>query len=406
MHDHIPPVLDTLDAALAEAAEVAEPKSVDDVARVANRLRNRLDYPDDLILVALAGGTGSGKSSLFNALTSSDTADVGGVRPTTSVPMVSLPDSKPHVFGDYLESFSPLETTTHPDLDWLALIDLPDTDSVIVDHRFAVERILPRVDMVVWVVDVEKYRDDALHRGFLRDLVPFEDQLLFVMNQVDRLPAAEQSPLLEDLKRALLEDGFVDPLVLGTAARPTIGPTSGVPQLLDALRAKAGGSVVAKLLVDLERVVSEMTGAIGASGIDFESRRGELCRDVARLAVQGDAVQASRRVAGFFAALADELVGKPSEAALEVSAHVGEELRGILRTAEAEVPIDLISKRGFLSSNVQDRNIDARTDFVERRLLSYVDEMMKPVLRSRAVAISRLAELATAAGGLRSAHER
>src|SRR5699024_494546 len=61
-----------VDAALVAA-------SLADVAQVERRLALGVD----LTVVALVGGTGSGKSSLFNAISGLSFADVGAIRPTT-----------------------------------------------------------------------------------------------------------------------------------------------------------------------------------------------------------------------------------------------------------------------------------------------------------------------------------
>ena len=57
---------------------------VDDAAGVVERAGTRLKLSAEHTVVALAGATGSGKSSTFNALTGLDLAAVGVRRPTTS----------------------------------------------------------------------------------------------------------------------------------------------------------------------------------------------------------------------------------------------------------------------------------------------------------------------------------
>ena len=55
------------------------------------------------------------------------------------------------------------------DLGNVVVLDLPDIDSLEAGHRAAVEAVLPKVDVVAWVTDPEKYADAVLHDDFLRD---------------------------------------------------------------------------------------------------------------------------------------------------------------------------------------------------------------------------------------------
>ena len=73
---------------LRRAAEAArgrlDDELVDEALAVADRASARLSLGADQTVVALAGSTGSGKSSTFNALTGLDLAAIGVRRPTTS----------------------------------------------------------------------------------------------------------------------------------------------------------------------------------------------------------------------------------------------------------------------------------------------------------------------------------
>ena len=55
-------------------------------------------------------------------------------------------------------------------LDGLVLLDLPDHDSTELSHRLQVDRLVQLVDVMVWVVDPQKYADAALHERYLRPL--------------------------------------------------------------------------------------------------------------------------------------------------------------------------------------------------------------------------------------------
>ena len=111
-------------------------------------------------IVALVGATGSGKSSLFNALSGMEIADVGARRPLTSQPMacvwgddgagplldwLGVPD------GRRVTRESVLDADKEADLRGLVLLDLPDHDSTAVTHRLEVDRLVGLVDLLVWV---------------------------------------------------------------------------------------------------------------------------------------------------------------------------------------------------------------------------------------------------------------
>src|SRR6476469_4414768 len=76
--------VDGLERAAAGARGRVDDAVVDDAAAVAARAAGRLKLSADHTVVALAGATGSGKSSTFNALSGLELSAVGVRRPTTS----------------------------------------------------------------------------------------------------------------------------------------------------------------------------------------------------------------------------------------------------------------------------------------------------------------------------------
>ncbi|MYS24849.1 50S ribosome-binding GTPase [Streptomyces sp. DvalAA-14] len=271
---------------------LAEPGEL--LARIGERRRLSLDHT----VVALAGATGSGKSSLFNMLAGRNLSTVGVRRPTTARPIsctwqtahaVGLLDRlgiATHdrytgrgrldgpVFaggagfarssvGDAAQAGERGRGAEEQSLDGLVLIDLPDHDSAAPDHREQVERLLRLVDVVVWVVDPEKYADAVLHESYLRPLAGHADVTLLVLNQVDRLPEDTAHLVLDDLRRLLDEDGLAvgehgeaGAVVLATSALTG----QGVPDLRAALaqivteRAAAG----LRLAADMDRTASRL----------------------------------------------------------------------------------------------------------------------------------------------------
>nr|WP_051876357.1 hypothetical protein [Cellulosimicrobium sp. MM] len=106
------------------------------------------------------------------------------------------------------------------------LLDLPDHDSVVVEHRVRAERLVERADLLVWVVDPQKYADAALHERYLRPLAGHGSVVVLVLNQVDRLTPADADACLADLRRLAAEDGLADARVLGSRPAPARAWTS------------------------------------------------------------------------------------------------------------------------------------------------------------------------------------
>lgn len=166
--------------------------------------------------VALAGATGSGKSTLFNALAGTQLSEAGVRRPTTALPVACTWGAEAgRASGRLLDRLGVPGHARHhapdpesADLDGLVLIDLPDHDSVATEHRETADRILEKVDAVVWVVDPEKYADAVLHERYLRRLAGHAEVTFVVLNQTDRLARDAVDAVLDDLRRLLDEDGM------------------------------------------------------------------------------------------------------------------------------------------------------------------------------------------------------
>jgi len=321
MHDRIVGLVPMIDQTLADCVGVIDEQSLEPVAQMRNRLLARLAYPEDVLLAALAGGTGSGKSSLFNAVAGEDVASTSGVRPTTSHPQALVPRSRASGLAGYLDEMGIDDRVADERHDWLCLIDLPDTDSVEVDHRLRVDSLLPRIDCVVWVVDPEKYRDAALHHGYLAPMAAYQSQFVFVLNQSDRLQGEEVSRVKADLVAALLEDGIEEPTVLATVAQPSAGPSLGIDALVDHLKQKLGGSVYEKMLVDLRTGCAALLEAPGGGpGVEFGARWERVVDDAVARIDGGDRSGAGQQLAAFLEGIAEETGGELGRSIGEIAA--------------------------------------------------------------------------------------
>jgi GTP-binding protein EngB required for normal cell division len=239
---------------------------------VTGRAGQRLALSRDHTVVALAGATGSGKSSLFNALSQLELSAVGVRRPTTG-------DAHACVWGasnsaellDWLGvpgkfrfvRESALDADDEAALRGLILLDLPDFDSIVATHRTEVDRLLALVDLVVWVTDPQKYADQVIHTDYLTAFHEHRDVTVVVLNQADRLSTADAQRCVSDLTRLLAADGLADVPVLPISA---VGAEPG----LAALRQLLEGAVAAKqamlhrLETDLDTATAALARTIGA----------------------------------------------------------------------------------------------------------------------------------------------
>ncbi len=259
--------------ALGEAAELCSGRVPDEVVaearRVVTQTDRRLAVSGAATVVALAGATGSGKSSTFNALTGTDLATVGVRRPTTSSALAcSFGDDSAEELLDWLAVPRRHGLEAAPEvaagLDGLVLLDLPDHDSTQAAHRTEVDRLVQLVDMLIWVVDPQKYADAALHDRYLKPLASHAAVMMVVLNQVDTLTPEQRDQCLRDLRRLLAAEGLGAAEVLAVSARTGEG--------LPALRSRLGQRVSEKkaaatrLAADVSATAARLAEASGTGG--------------------------------------------------------------------------------------------------------------------------------------------
>jgi GTP-binding protein EngB required for normal cell division len=265
---------------LERAVEAAEGRLPDDIVgparEVVDRAGQRLRLSADHTVVALAGATGSGKSSLFNALCGLDLAAIGVRRPTTSwalacawgpegagdlLDWAGIPRRHQVARGSMLDS-----SDADQEMQGLVLLDLPDHDSTEVSHHLEVDRLVQFADLLVWVLDPQKYADAAIHDRYLRPLARHGDVMVVVLNQVDRLAPADVPDAVSDIRRLLAADGLPDVPVLPVSATAGTG--------LDRLRDVLTGAVAAhraalrRIAADLDNVSADLGDVVGGPARD------------------------------------------------------------------------------------------------------------------------------------------
>ncbi|MBW0092542.1 50S ribosome-binding GTPase [Pseudonocardia sp. KRD-184] len=258
--------LRALDDLLAAGVGRLDEERLAPARRLAQRAGERLRLSGAHTVVALAGATGSGKSSLFNALTGADVSTVGVRRPTTGVAHAAVwgADGAGPLL-DWLEIprrhlVQARAGHDAAELPGLVLLDLPDHDSTVMAHRLEVDRLVALVDVLVWVLDPQKYADAAVHDRYLRPLARHGEVMVVVLNQVDRLPPAQVADALGDVRRLLADDGL--------DGVPVLGVSAVAPGGRDELRAVLTGAVAAhraalrRVSADLDAVAASLSDVV------------------------------------------------------------------------------------------------------------------------------------------------
>jgi GTP-binding protein EngB required for normal cell division len=225
------------------------------------RAGQRLRLSSSHTVVSLAGGTGSGKSSLFNQLSGAEFSTVGVTRPVTR-------DAHACVWGvagagpllewlgvprRYRYARSSALSSGEQSLTGLVLLDLPDHDSVLGHATDLVDKLVGRSDLIIWVLDPQKYADAAVHRRFLVPLAGHSEVVAVVLNQSDLLTAGQVEDCANDLRRLLDEEDLEDVPILVTSAKTGEGIEELRKLLIGAVTARKAAA--ARIAADVDKVV-------------------------------------------------------------------------------------------------------------------------------------------------------
>ena len=237
-----------------------------DATETLERLSQRRELSTEHTVIGVFGATGSGKSTLFNAIAGQNIALSAPTRPTTSTVQAAIWEAEG---SEELLDWLGIDKRVYPQTQALAaegeategneaggnnkatgnnksaggvaapnavtepapglfnrirravggrgemrtrtggliLLDMPDFDSVTTTNRDLAARMMRYVDVLVWVVDPQKYADAVIHRDFMVPLAASGAQALCVLNQADKLAPAEVPAVLASLTRLLQAEG-------------------------------------------------------------------------------------------------------------------------------------------------------------------------------------------------------
>ena len=330
-----------------------------DAAETLERLSQRRELSTEHTVIGFFGATGSGKSTLFNAIAGQNIALSAPTRPTTSTVQAAIWEAEG---SEELLDWLGIDKRVYPQTQALAaegeasdgngagkhnkaggaaapnavtepapglfnrirravggrgemrtrtggliLLDMPDFDSVTTTNRDLAARMMRYVDVLVWVVDPQKYADAVIHRDFMVPLAASGAQALCVLNQADKLAPAEVPAVLASLTRLLQAEGTEDLLAAPIAVSARTG--EGVDVLRDLLAQVAAAKSLSLQRTDaqLHATASQLrtyaggegTVLAGAYALDAEQKLVKACYTSSQAEQVLQAATASyRRAAG------------------------------------------------------------------------------------------------------------
>lgn len=332
-----------------------------DAAETLERLSQRRELSTEHTVIGFFGATGSGKSTLFNAIAGQNIALSAPTRPTTSTVQAAIWEAEgseelldwlginKRVYPQTLALAAEGEATegneaggnnksaggvaapnavTEPApglfnrirravggrgemrtrTGGLILLDMPDFDSVTTTNRDLAARMMRYVDVLVWVVDPQKYADAVIHRDFMVPLAASGAQALCVLNQADKLAPAEVPAVLASLTRLLQAEG-TEAHLLAAPIAVSARTGEGVDVLRDLLAQVAAAKSLSLQRTDaqLHATASQLrtyaggegTVLAGAYALDAEQKLVKACYSSSQAEQVLEAATASyRRAAG------------------------------------------------------------------------------------------------------------
>ncbi|MGP5389452.1 GTPase [Glutamicibacter arilaitensis] len=282
---------------IVEAMQLAEPylepETIDLAADVITRAESRRQLSSEHVVVGLFGATGSGKSTIFNALVGQELAATGVIRPTTTDTVAAIwePEGASelldwlevttrHIMGDQDSRAQPGKKKKFDS--GLLLLDLPDMDSTAVDHHKIAARLVGQVDYLVWVLDPQKYADASIHHGYLNSLRSQQGNLLIVLNQIDKIAEQERKQVVDSLRGILATSGLENlPIVCASAATG-----EGVADVHAKIAAAAKNKALStrRLRADVDQVIHRLSEELKVEKVRLPSQlhQAELERVIAK----------------------------------------------------------------------------------------------------------------------------
>ncbi len=249
------------------------------------------DYP---LIVSLMGGTGTGKSTIFNSLVGRPLSRTGSRRPCTHRALIVLPENPSHREDDWKSLFSSLSLKTEEIADFAyhdhlhcpgsILVDTPDFDSVELSNRDIAELFFVVSDVLILVTSQEKYAD-MINMDMRQKALSWVKKTVLALNKVTSEAAFEdfraQCPGEQDVVRI----NRIDPppeLIPGlrdhAEFRSILGFDADAPNTKTARQAEIG-----RLRTQCESAVADLDDALTAQYARIEDLNGRIGRIVSEV---------------------------------------------------------------------------------------------------------------------------
>ena len=240
-------------------------------------------------IVVVAGSTGSGKSTVVNALLGEQLTPSGVLRPTTKAPFLFHHPLDTQVLTAIERQATVTATEAVPR--GLAIVDSPDLDSVRGENREVARQLLEAADLWIFVTTAARYGDavpwEALRAGAERGA-----SIAVVLNRVTMDVAAQ---VRSDLVSRLADEGLeMLPLFVipeDTAARGAVPPdvVGSVGRWLDSVAAASAATIVERTLHGSAEALKEWLERLAEYMDDQSSVAKEVRTVVRRRAAQAEA---------------------------------------------------------------------------------------------------------------------
>ncbi len=241
--------------------------------------------PDFPIFICIIGGTGAGKSLLFNSLVGSRFSEVGVRRPCTRGAVICSPSASVNILRELGKEWA-IDGTTRivtSDREYLAniiLVDTPDFDSVEKDNVIISDRFFILSDVILFVASEEKYAD-LLGRNVIRRSLEWGKEVGIVLNK------SLTENAFNDFSKGLNNE-------FGELEVVKIGRIPGIPEILDSIaqieplvslfsRFKSSDETSKLRTIELHRLRSSLLKSINANATELQLLRDRVANAIVQI---------------------------------------------------------------------------------------------------------------------------